>query len=148
MKRLSIALVMLFLAAPLLAQTAAPPAGPAEATVVRFLGLSDEQVETWHGLVQARQETAAPVRQALGEVHDQLAELFAQENPDPTAVGTLVLQRRELEGQLADIQRTYVEGFEAMLDEEQAHKLQFVRRAAAIQDVIPAFQRVGLVRRH
>ena len=60
-------------------------------------------------------------------------------------MGELVLERRDLGEQLAEVHRTYVDGFEAMLDENQMERLRFVRGAAMIQDVIPAFQRAGLV---
>jgi len=146
MKRAPIVIAVLLLAAPLMAQTAGPPPGSPQATVIRFLQLSEDQVATWHDLATAREEAAAPIREALGAVHDQLAELFAQEDPDPAAVGSLVLERRSLEAELVEIQRAYVEGFEAMLDEEQAGKLGAVRKAAALEPVVPAFRKVGLVR--
>lgn len=147
MKRVLIVLAVMSLALPAVAQTPDPGQGPgpAEQVVAHFLQLTPEQLDTWHGLIEAREEAAAPLREALADVQAQLDELFAQEDPDPAAVGELVLERRDLGEALAEVHRTYVDGFEAMLDESQMDRLRFVRGAAMIQDVIPAFQRVGLV---
>ncbi len=147
MKRVLIVLAVMALALPAVAQTPDPGQGPgpAEQVVAHFLQLTPEQIDTWHGLIQAREEAAAPLREALADVQAQLDELFSQEDPDPAAVGELVLERRDLGEQLAEVHRTYVDGFEAMLDENQMERLRFVRGAAMIQDVIPAFQRAGLV---
>ena len=149
MKRVLIVLAMVALALPAVAQTpdTGQGPGPAEQVVIHFLQLSPEQIETWHGLIQARVEAAAPLREALADVQAQLDELFEQEDPDPAAVGELVLERHDLGEELAQVHRSYVDGFEAMLDENQMGRLRLVRGAAVVQDVIPAFQQAGLVPR-
>ncbi len=150
MKRVLIVLAILALALPAAAQTPDPNQGPgpAEQIVVHFLQLTPEQVDAWHGVAMARQEAAAPLQDAIADVQAQLDALFAEEEPDATEVGELVLERRDLGGQLAEVDRTYVEAFEALLEETQMDRLSLVRGAAAVEDVIPAFQKVGLVRAH
>ncbi len=150
MKRVLIVLAILALTLPAAAQSldANQGPGPAEQIVVHFLQLAPEQVDAWHGVATARREAAEPLQDAIADVQAQLDELFAEEEPDPTQVGELVLERRDLVGQLVDVDRSYVEAFEALLDETQMNRLRLVRGAAAVEDVIPAFQKVELVRAH
>ena len=148
MKRLLLPLVALAFAVPGAAQETPPP-GPfvdeAVRIVAAFLQLDREQVDAWILLGQDREAAARPLRQAADLVNAELQDLLASPDPDAAAVGVLVIERRNLGDQLAEVQRLYVEGFEALLDEDQSDRLGFIRRAARARPVIPAFERLGLL---
>ena len=123
------------------------PGGNPRAAVARFLELSEDQMATWDQLIADRDAAAQPILERLAEIRQELADLFAGGDPDPAEVGTLVIERHGLVGQLGDIQRAYVEGFVAMLSDEQAARYGLVRRAEQVLPVIPAFRAVGLLPR-
>ncbi len=64
---------------------------------------------------------------------------------DATAIGEKVIEIHAIDLQLRDANQDYVAGFEALLDEEQAGRLGFIRRAARVQPLIPAFRAAGLL---
>lgn len=144
MKHLGIALVALAVVAPAFAQQG-PHADPARDVIIQFLALDGGQVASWDQLVADRDAAAEPVRQAIADVETQLEALFTTGDPDATEVGLLVIERRDLGQQLGDIHATYVTGFEALLDQEQADKLGFIRRADRAQPLIPAFRIWGFL---
>lgn len=122
--------------------------GAAQNVVVRFLELSADQVAQWDLLIDEREQAAAPLRGAIAAVQQQLDDLLAGEDPDPAAVGELVIERHDLGEQLADVQRTYVAGFEALLDEEQLAQYRFLQRAERAEPLFPAFRMVNLLPPH
>lgn len=144
MKQLGIALVALAMVAPAFAQDG-PHAAPARDAIIEFLSLDADQVAAWDQLVADRDAAAEPVRQSIADVEAELRDLWAAGDPDATEVGLLVIERRSLGEQLADIHAIYVTGFEALLDEEQAGKLGFIRRADRAQPLIPAFRIWGFL---
>lgn len=113
--------------------------------VARFLELDEAQRETWRGLLEERRTAAEPLREQLAATRRELAELLSQGGADPAEVGELTLEIHRLRSALRDVQQAYVQGFEAMLSDEQLAKLQFIRRAARVQPLVPAFRRAGLV---
>jgi superfamily II DNA or RNA helicase len=117
----------------------------AREVVVRFLGLTAEQVTAWDELLETRKAAIEPLRGELQATEKELAELLEGENPDATAVGTLVLKAKALREQIAAANEAYVDGFEALLTEEQAGKLAFLRRAERAQELFPAFRLFGLL---
>lgn len=145
MKRAVLVLMMVCLAAPLLAQADAPEAPKAREAVARFLQLTPDQMEEWNGLLAARQALVQPLREELRDVEGELKELLDGDNPDPTAIGTLVLEGKALREAIGDANRDYVEGFEAMLTEEQRGRLTAIRRAERLQPLFPAFRLFGLL---
>jgi len=117
----------------------------AREVVVRFLGLTAEQVTAWDALLETRKAAVEPLRTELQATEKELAELLATENPDATAVGTLVLEAKALREQIAAANEAYVDGFEALLTDEQKGKLAFLRRAERAQELFPAFRLFGLL---
>lgn len=148
MKKLLIALALAAFALPVAAQEGPPP-GPfvdeAFRGVAAFLQLDESQAAAWTALLEDRGAAARPLHDAAAAVQAELEALLATADPDPTAVGELVLERRSLGEQLAEVNQTYVAGFEALLSEDQTARLGFVRRAARVRPVIPAFERMGLL---
>lgn len=122
--------------------------GAAQDVVARFLNLSDDQIAQWEVLIDEREQAAAPLRDAIAAVQQQLDDLLAGEDPDPLAVGVLVIERRDLGEQLADVQRAYVAGFEELLEAEQRAQYRFLQRAERAEPLFPAFRMVGLLPPH
>lgn len=127
------------------------PNGPAPAAprpkevVTRFLALTPEQVAGWEALLTTLESTVKPLLQHIAANERQLAELLKQPNPDPAAIGNLILANRALREEIRAAQETYVTGFEALLTQEQKDKLGFIRRAERAQPIIPAFKVLGLL---
>lgn len=141
--------VCLVLATPLFAQPAPPPAGPdgdqARAVVVRFLQLTQEQADQWQLLLDARKGQVQPLREQLAGVEAAVKDLLSQDQPDPAQVGALVIQAKGLHEQIAAADQAYLDGFEAMLTQDQAQRLNGLRRAAQVQPILPAFRVFGLL---
>jgi Spy/CpxP family protein refolding chaperone len=150
---IAFAFTVLAVALPSAAQAPPGPDGPcrpgaAQHQIAVYLGLTDEQVAAWDVLIDDGQAAAAPVRDAIAAVQQELDELLAGNDPDPMAVGGLVIQRRDLGQQLADIERGYVEGVEGLLDEQQVARYRFIRRAERAEPLFPAFRLLRLLPPH
>ena len=124
-----------------------PIADHAHETVVNVLQLTPDQVTQWDALLATRKATVEPLKENLQDIASQLKTLLADENPDPTAVGELVIQARDLRQQIAQANQEYIDGFEALLNEQQTKKLKFLRAANKAVRVLPAFKLFGLVPR-
>jgi Spy/CpxP family protein refolding chaperone len=123
-----------------------PPVHPrAKEAIVEFLALTQEQVAQWDALLAAREEAVAPLREQLRATEEQLKELLQSENPDPGAVGTLVLSGKTLREGIAAAHKNYVVAFEGLLTPEQKGRLGAIRRAARLAPLVPAFGAFGLV---
>lgn len=139
-------LALTALAVPAVAQPVEGPfADEAFEAVVRFLDLDTPQVDTFVTLLEQRDLSATPIREDLEAVEDAIRAEIESEEPDSTALGDLVLERHALREDLADVHRTFVDGFVAMLDEDQSGRLDLVRAAKRVRPVIPAFERFGLL---
>jgi len=146
MRRAILALVVIGLVVPALARAEEPCMEPcARQAVIDFLQLSDEQVIQWDELLATREATVVPLREQLIPLEEQLRELLGEDDPDPETVGQLTLQIHDLRVQIGEANQAYVAGFEAMLGEEQAGRLAFLRRADRAQRVLPAFRTFGLI---
>ncbi len=133
-------------ASPAIAQpTDGPFVDEAFDAVVRFLDLDPAQVDTFAALLDDRTLAADPLRADLEVVEQALRDEIESAEPDPTTIGDLVLERHAVHEALADVQRTFVDGFTAMLDTDQTRRLDLVRAAKRVRPVIPAFERFGLL---
>ena len=149
MKKLLIALFVLALAGPVLAEEApAEPPPIVEAShnaVVAFLKLTEEQVAAWDEMYWEHREAEKPVKEAIAVVQEVLDGLFEEDPLDPVAIGNKVIERRELGDRLIEIHVVYHEGFVALLDETQTRKLRIIARADDLQKFIPAFKLFELI---
>jgi hypothetical protein len=127
------------------ADEGAPDHPKAKQAVTEFLSLVADQVTQWDGLLAAREAAVAPLAEQLKSTEEQLNELLNGDTPDPSAVGTLVISGKTLREGIQAANRTYIEGFEAMLTVDQKGKLGAVRRAARLAPVVPAFGVFGLL---
>jgi len=153
MKRLFLPILLLALAMPTAAQEKPPEQDPgpilngARHLVIEFLKLDENQAAAWEVLWADHRAAEEPILQQIADVQAMIEDLFAGGAPDPTELGLLMIDRRALGEFLADVHRVYVEGFEFLLDEEQARRLREIRIAERIQRFIPAFKAFDLVRR-
>jgi len=155
-KKWLIVFIALIVVSPALAQERPsddPPTGPPPAIhaahnqVVRFLELSEDQVMAWDEMVITHHEAEQLIREDIVVVEQALRELLDGDDPDAEAVGELFLERHALGQDLAEVHRTYHDGFVALLDEEQQGRLQFINRADDVQPIIPAFKAFELIPR-
>lgn len=153
MKRMLFAALVLALAAPAAAQfdeaddMAHPAMDAARHAVINFLELEQGQVEAWDELWADHRSAEEPLRQQIAEVQELIDDLFAAGVPDATELGLLVIERHDFGEALIDVHVIYVEGFQALLDEEQTRRLRQIRVAERIQRWIPAFKAFELVKR-
>jgi len=124
-----------------------PVVDHAHDTVVNVLQLTPEQVTAWDALLTTRKEAVTPLREDLGDVLGQLKALLDEPDPDAEDVGNLTIQAKDLRDQIHAANVAYLEGFQSLLDEEQATKLAFLRRADKVRKVLPAFKVFGLIAR-
>ncbi len=156
MRRIILSLALLALAAPAAAQLE-EPGGPEELShpvmvaarhaVISFLDLSPDQVDAWDVLWTEHRDAEAPIVQAIRDVQTAIDDLFAGGAPDPTELGLLIIDRRDLGDALIDVHVVYIEGFEELLDDEQMNRLQKIRIADRIERWIPSFKTFNLIRR-
>jgi len=151
MKKLLMALIVLALVSPALAQEPMmdppPIAEAAHNAVVRFLQLSDEQIAAWNEIYLTHRDAEQPLKEEMRAVQDEIDVLFEAGDPDPAELGELVIERRDLGDQLLEVHLVYHEDFVALLDETQARRLRFIARADDVQKFIPAFKLFELIPR-
>jgi hypothetical protein len=80
-------------------------------------------------------------------VQAEIDALFAAGDPDPAALGELVIARHAAGQALWDVHLVYHEDFVALLDDAQARRLGFIARADEVQKIIPAFKLFELIPR-
>ena len=146
MRRILIALMAVALVAPVFAQEEPPPIVEASRNaVVTVLKLTPEQVEAWHVIYQIHREAEQPLKEAIVAVQAEIDVLFEAGEPDPTEVGALFIERRELGERLLEVHLVYHEDFVLLLDQNQTRKLRFMARADDAQKFIPAFKLFELI---
>ena len=144
MRRALLTVILVLLAWPALGQEGAILGTPKD-EVIHFLALTPDQVAQWDALIATREQTIPPLREQLKGLEDQIKVLLAQPNPDPAAVGALVIQADGVRDQIQTARSAYVSGFEAMLGPDQLAKLNFLRRAEKALPLLPAFRLAGLL---
>ena len=125
-------------AAVLLAQTAAPQAGPrlgaqgrpAIQALQSAIGLSDQQVQQMVQLRKDERQALQSVRQQAREKREALQAARQSANPDPATVGQLVLDLQKLTEQLQSANQDYHNRALAVLDATQQGKLQDLQKSA------------------
>lgn len=143
MKRLSIALVILLSLPVAYAQSDELP--PPLRVVITVLGLSGDQGAALIATIRSRDAAVRPLAEQIQVRREALAQLMQTAAPDPAAVGQLVLEIRQLELHLSAIAHHAAETFEQTLDAEQQERLNGIRHAAPVCEVMPAFRAVGLM---
>jgi hypothetical protein len=148
MKKLLIAVMTLCVVAPLVAQEVEEPPPIVETAhnrVAAFLQLTDEQIAAWDVIYQIHREAEQPLKDEISTVQAEIDALFEAGDPDPAALGALVIERHALGEALFNVHLVYHEDFVALLDETQARRLKFIARADDVQQIIPAFKLFELI---
>ena len=149
MKKMLIAAIALCVVAPLAAQEMEPPpiVEAAHNRVAGFLQLTDEQISDWDVLYQIHRDAEQPLKDDIAAVQAEIEALFEAGEPDPAALGELMIERRYLGEALLEVHIVYHEAFVALLDESQVRRLRFIARADDVQKIIPAFKLFELIPR-
>ena len=113
--------------------------------VAAFLELQEPQVEALVQLLIQRQLAVIPLALEIKQRKALLAELFQSGEPNPLAVGQLVIQIRLLHGAIAAVQVEFLTAFHDLLFPGQQEKLGAIHVAAALQPILPAFKGLGLI---
>lgn len=127
------------------AQAAQIPGERAKEIVIRVLGLTEAQQTQWQAMLDDLRSTVEPLADQLRDLEAALHELLGQSDPDPTAIGELILQGKGLREQIGAARHAYLQAFEEMLTVEQKAKLAFLRRAQQVVPLLPAFHLFGLL---
>ena len=148
MKKALIVLFALAVVMPVAAQEGPPPiVEAAHNGVAAFLHLTDEQIVVWDEIYLIHRDAEQPLKEDIRAVQTEIDDLFEAGDPDPAAVGGLMIQRREFGEALLEVHVIYHEDFVALLDESQMRRLRFIARADDVQKFIPAFKLFELIRR-
>jgi len=125
--------------------SASLPCPPPPAVVASFLGLTPGQVEQMGALLTQVLPTLETLGQQSNEVQQRLDLLLSQTNPDPSQIGTLVVQLHGLQLQAAQVVEGFHQAFAGLLTQEQKQKLEGVTLASQLQPVVGAFVALHLV---
>lgn len=150
MKKVLIVLFALAVVSPVFAQED-PADGPppivvaAHNQIVEFLQLTPDQVTAWDEMVLIHRDAEQLVREEIRILEAELRDLMDAGDPDPAAIGDLVLQIADLRAEVGEIHLIYHEDFMLLLDEDQTRRLEFIARADRVQPIIPAFRLFELI---
>ena len=114
-------LLPLLAGAVLLAQD--PSANPQPPDLKAFLNLSDAQIQGLVQLQQQKGQALQPVMQQAAQAQQKLQQMLAAPNPDPTAVGQLVMDIATLAQQVQQIAGSFQQQASSLLQSDQKTKL-------------------------
>ncbi|HEV2718686.1 MAG TPA: Spy/CpxP family protein refolding chaperone [Thermoanaerobaculia bacterium] len=117
---------------------------PPVTAVVAVLELNNDQVQSLLTMVQARDAALRPLAEELQRHQQMLEQLLQSPDADAATVGRVVLETRAFTAKIGEVRAQANAQFEQVLTPEQSAKLQHIREAAAIQNVVNAFRAVGL----
>lgn len=118
---------------------------PPIAFVSDFLQLSEAQTLGLITMVHEREAAIHPITLAVQEHREALGRLLETPDPDPTAVGQLLVSIHRGEHQAYAAAQAAAGSFEQTLTPDQQHRLQLIRQAAQVAPALPAFTAVGLL---
>jgi Spy/CpxP family protein refolding chaperone len=99
--------------------------------LIEFLELSEAQQASWSEIHQQQREALRPLFERLhasmGEVH----ELLETNDPDPTEVGNLMIENRNLHRQIDAAKEGFGDKLKAVLTPEQVEKYEAFEAARA-----------------
>ncbi|HEY6140042.1 MAG TPA: Spy/CpxP family protein refolding chaperone [Thermoanaerobaculia bacterium] len=145
MKKSIAAACLVFLAHSLPIHAEEPQLPPPLAAVATVLELNTAQIEALLMMIQARDAALRPLAEELQRHQRALDQLLGAPDADAASAGRLVLEMRALAARIGDVRAQTNGQFEQLLTPEQAGKLQRIREAASIQEVVQAFRVAGLV---
>ena len=136
MRKIALILIAaLCVVTPSFAQAPDPPA-----VVAQILGLSQDQLTQWIGILQTRNAALEPLAEKAHE-----AQQAVDQAVDPLAIGQAVLTLRALQMQIATINSQSAAQFEKLLTPDQLQRLNDIRGASHACPIVPAFYATGLL---
>ena len=112
--------------------------------MVQFLQLNSTQAQQFQQLLTARQKALEPLIQQITALNTQLQGLLDSDGPAP-AIGQTVIQIHQLQVQVGQVQQSFLEQFQNLLDADQRQRLEAARLAAQLQPIVPAFHQLQLL---
>jgi hypothetical protein len=104
--------------------------------LARFLELTEDQIEATKQILVDRQEALKPLREELAGLNQQWKEEMSSDEPNPTTLGEIALDRRAFGMEIAEIKKVAKEGFLALLVGDQLPRLRALRRAERLQPIV------------
>ena len=131
---------------PLWAQGNPPgPCPPPPAVVASFLGFTSGQAAQFGNLVGQFEPTLQGLQGQIAAQQVQLNMLLSQPNPDAASLGSILLQIRTLQQQVAHATQSFQFQFASMLTAGQMQQVAAVTQAAQLQPVVGSFVALNLV---
>jgi hypothetical protein len=121
-----------------------PPGPPPEVALKDALGLSDEQVAGLKALLDARRQSAEALMSRLRDAEKALADGLKAANPDPTQLGTLLIQIHGVHTKLEQGPETLRTGFRKLLTTAQQQKVDQINAPRTSLQAAEALQRLGM----
>lgn len=97
-----------------------------------FLDLTEQQITDAQAILEAAHTAVEPLRTARRDLAMQLREALDAAEPDPTAVGELVLALHDNQEQIRAIHQGALDDFEALLTPEQLERFEVLRDARRV----------------
>jgi len=104
---------------------------PRIAKLKTYLALTDAQVTEIRSLLKKQQEAAFPLRQQIRNTNQELRTALDTPEPNPQAIGQLVIARRDLRKQMRAINARLTKAIETSLTPEQKQKFDQLRERRA-----------------
>ena len=120
-------------------------AGRAMEVVARFLNLTEDQREDFASILQQSRSDIKPLAEQRRVSRRELDALLDSGQYDLSEVGAYTEKIHGLGHQIRDIRKKAIESLLGVMNEEQKRKSGMVRRAAALQPVIRAYKRLGIL---
>jgi Spy/CpxP family protein refolding chaperone len=118
---------------------------PPIAVASNFLSLSDSQTQALIAMIQTRDAAIRPIAEQIQTNQKALAAMIESANPDPAAVGQLLISIHSGEKQVAAAAQSAAAAFAETLTPEQQQRMQLLGVAAQVAPVLPAFKALGLL---
>jgi hypothetical protein len=144
MRKTVFALTVIFLFLPC-THARAEELPPPIRVVMTVLGLSEDQTHALIASIQAREAAIHPLAVQIATRQEALGHLAESAAPDPAEAGRLFLEIHTLERQMQNIAQASAGAFEQTLNDEQRARLNGLRHAAPVCEVLPALRAVGLL---
>jgi|GEM_PF-954001 len=113
--------------------------------VTEVLGLSDAQAQTLAQILAARAESTRPLAEQIQQHEQQISTLLGGNLPDPTQLGRLLIETRQLQSQVQTIAAASASQFVSVLSDPQKQTLGHIRQASQVCPVVPAFAAIGVL---
>ena len=102
--------------------------------IARFLGLTPDQNTHVKELRQTFKATVDPLQEQIGDLRDQIQDLFEATTPDACQIGSLHVQIHTIYENIETARTTFENGFEALLTPTQLTKWNALRTVCSASD--------------